>query len=235
MEQHTLKITGVLSDPTRYSIYQYIGKQKRDVTVQEIADTFKIHANVARLHLSKLEEVNMLVSDTKKTGKGGRPSRFYRLSDEVISIQFPFRDYQRLAEIAIDSLASLGYEGIEALRKTGLKFGYEAAHEFVSSFNQNPEAMAPAEKTKFIEQIAINQGLNPELHYDEQKEEITFRIYNCTFKEVAKDNRGVCAMHHSLMNGIFQYFFPDVELKEEANMMKQNELACTYTTAIVSS
>lgn len=68
MEQ-TLRITNVLSDPTRYYIYQYISKQHQEVTVQEIADGFNIHPNVARLHLSKLEDVNMLVSETKKQVK----------------------------------------------------------------------------------------------------------------------------------------------------------------------
>ena len=76
-----LKITSVLADPTRYEIYQYITRKHQEVTVQEIADAFHIHPNVARLHLTKLEDVNMLVSETKKTGKGGRPSRLYRLSD----------------------------------------------------------------------------------------------------------------------------------------------------------
>ena len=102
MEQ-TLKITNVLSDPTRYYIYQYITKKHHEVTVQEIADTFNIHPNVARLHLSKLEDINMLTSETKKTGKGGRPSRLYRLSEEVIQLNFPFRDYQLLAKIAIET------------------------------------------------------------------------------------------------------------------------------------
>src|SRR5699024_7321649 len=121
MEQQTLKITGVLSDPTRYSIYQYISRQHRDVTVQEIANRFKINGNVARLHLTKLEDVNMLISKTKKTGKGGRPSRFYRLSDEVITLQFPYRDYEKLAEIALETLSSLGDVGKAALVQVGEK------------------------------------------------------------------------------------------------------------------
>ncbi len=107
MEQ-ALKITGVLSDPTRYYIYKYISQKHSYVTVQEIADEFDIHPNVARLHLSKLEDVHMLKSETKKTGKGGRPSRLYVLSEDVIQLQFPFRDYQLLARIAFNSLLSLG-------------------------------------------------------------------------------------------------------------------------------
>lgn len=69
MEQNTLKVTSVLADPTRFSIYQYVAKQHREVTVQEVAEVFDIHVNVARLHLTKLESVSLLASETKKTGK----------------------------------------------------------------------------------------------------------------------------------------------------------------------
>ncbi|WP_155814948.1 helix-turn-helix domain-containing protein [Bacillus coahuilensis] len=48
---HTLKITNTLADPTRYGIYHHILKTKEDVTVQDIAEMFHIHPNVARLHL----------------------------------------------------------------------------------------------------------------------------------------------------------------------------------------
>ncbi|MBU9724200.1 MULTISPECIES: helix-turn-helix transcriptional regulator [Bacillaceae] len=234
MEQQTLKITGVLSDPTRFSIYQYVAKQHRDVTVQEIADTFKIHANVARLHLTKLEDVNMLVSDTKKTGKGGRPSRYYNISNEVVSLQFPYRDYQRLSEIAIKTLASLGPAGEKGLVETGETFGRESAKEFVGSLDQNLDQLSTKEKVKFIEKIAINQGLNPEIHYDEERNEITFRIFNCTYKELVENNRAICGMHHALINGIINYFFEGVKLKQESSMFDKHELACTYTTAVLT-
>ncbi|KHF31155.1 Helix-turn-helix domain protein [Anoxybacillus sp. BCO1] len=62
----SIKITSVLADPTRYEIYQYIARKHQEVTVQEIADAFHIHPNVARLHLTKLEDVNMLVSENEK-------------------------------------------------------------------------------------------------------------------------------------------------------------------------
>lgn len=233
MEQQTLKITGVLSDPTRFSIYQYVSRQHRDVTVQEIAETFEIHANVARLHLTKLEDVNMLVSDTKKTGKGGRPSRFYRISDEVVSLQFPSRDYQRLSEIAIQTLASLGEKGEQALIETGRTFGFETAKEFAENLNYNPRLMSPEEKTEIIQKIALSQGLNPEINYNNETNEISFRIFNCTYKEIAQHRRGICKMHHALINGIFSYFFGDIKLKEEANMFARNAAPCMYSTVTV--
>nr|WP_223292291.1 helix-turn-helix domain-containing protein [Salipaludibacillus neizhouensis] len=146
MVEQTLKITGVLSDPTRFSIYQFIARLHCEVTVQEIAESFHIHPNVARLHLTKLEDVNMLVSCTKKTGESGRPSRSYQLSDELVSLQFPYRDYQRLAEIAINYLSSLGEAGEKALVDTGHRFGFEVARDFVLSFDENIDLMNTTKK-----------------------------------------------------------------------------------------
>ena len=103
---HTLKITSVLSDPTRFQIYQFINEQLEDITVQDVATKFNIHPNVARLHLSKLEEIHLIVSETRKTGKGGRPSKIYHLSEEVVQLHFPYRDYQLLAKIALETLLS---------------------------------------------------------------------------------------------------------------------------------
>ncbi|SET62293.1 Winged helix-turn-helix DNA-binding [Salinibacillus kushneri] len=71
----TLRITNVLNDDTRLSIYEYISKKHNGVNVQEIATQFNIHPNVARLHLSKLEDIGMVNSHIQKNKKGGRPFR----------------------------------------------------------------------------------------------------------------------------------------------------------------
>ena len=233
MEQ-TLKITGVLSDPTRYSIYQYVAKQHRDITVQEIADAFEIHANVARLHLTKLEDVNMLISETKKTGKGGRPSRFYRLSDEVVSLQFPYRDYQKLSEIAIDTLLSLGEVGQKALVETGRKFGYEASKNYLQKLNLNLASLSNEEKLNHIKTVALQQGLNPEIHYDKDSHEVNFRIYNCTFKELVPERLSLCKMHQALINGFFDFFFNEITLKKDSYMSDDVDYSfCSYNTLIL--
>jgi predicted ArsR family transcriptional regulator len=234
MEHHTLKITGVLSDPTRFSIYQYVTKQHRDVTVQEIADAFEIHANVARLHLTKLEDVNMLISETKKTGKGGRPSRFYRLSDEVVSLQFPYRDYQKLSEIAIDTLLSLGEVGEKALMKTGRKFGYETSRMYLQALDLNLNELSNEEKLTHIKTVALQQGLNPEMHYDKETHEVNFRIYNCTFKELVPERAPICKMHQALINGFFDFFFGEINLNKNSYMSDSIEYSfCSYKTLVL--
>lgn len=234
-EQNTLKITSVLSDPTRFSIYQYVSKKRENVTVQEIADQFSIHPNVARLHLTKLEDVKMIISETQKTGKGGRPSRFYKLSDEVIQLQFPFRDYQRLSGMAIESLASLGDIGLEALNKVGYKFGRECAELYVHQFQIDLTTLSIEQKVKMIEEVAIHQGLNPEINYVKEKEEIEFSIYNCTFKELMSEHSvSLCSMHHELFKGIFSLFIGEHILKDNSKLTDPKAKACSYAVVKIN-
>ncbi|WP_102345600.1 helix-turn-helix transcriptional regulator [Bacillus sp. Marseille-P3661] len=229
MEQ-TLKITNVLSDPTRFSIYQYITKYHSEVTVQDIADSFNIHPNVARLHLTKLEDVNMLISETKKTGKGGRPSRLYRLSDDVIQLNFPFRDYQLLSKIAIETLMSLGDIGEQALMETGKKFGKEIIEKELKRNNDNP--LTFDDKFNLLKDAAGLLGFYPDFDHNSDQTKIYFKIFNCPFKEIAvKDEGTVCKMHFVFINGMFDTLFDNVELIEEENMLKGCS-SCNYLALI---
>ena len=232
MEQDILKITGVLSDPTRFSIYQYISKQHKSVTVQEIADTFDIHPNVARLHLTKLEDVHMLISDTQKTGRGGRPSRLYRLSDEVISIQFPFRDYQLLASIALESLSKLGEKGQSALYETGRKFGKQAAEAYITKQQISLQSLDMQAKIELLREVALAQGIDPVVEWIEPIQEIRLEIHNCPFKEIAKlAHHQVCHMHQEIIVGMLHIIFQNFNLQEVDNMLK-GEKSCSYAIRI---
>ncbi|MFT4412618.1 helix-turn-helix transcriptional regulator [Fredinandcohnia humi] len=228
MEQ-TLKITNVLADPTRYYIYQYIIKRNEDVTVQEIADTFGIHPNVARLHLTKLEDVNMLVSEAKKTGKGGRPSRLYKLSNDYIQINFPYRDYQLLSRIAIETMASLGEVGKKALEETGRRFGEELVNHHTPVSIQE---LTFDQKLDILKKASTIAGFYPELSHNKDKTKIFFKINNCPFKEIAKENfEAVCGMHHSFLYGMFDLLFEDVVLEESENMILGCS-SCSYNAFV---
>jgi predicted ArsR family transcriptional regulator len=226
MEQ-VLKITNVLADPTRYEIYQYITRKHKDVTVQEIADAFNIHPNVARLHLTKLEDVNMLVSETKKTGKGGRPSRLYRLSDDVIQLHFPFRDYQLLSKIAIQTMMKLGEVGKQALYETGKAFGQELVQSHVQNMH-SLEQMSIEERMEILQKAAEAAGFYPEFHYNAEQGKIYFEIFNCPFKEIAFTHPDtICYMHNAFLRGMLEVLFPDAELVTE-EIMPSGCNSCTY-------
>ncbi|MCA1031722.1 helix-turn-helix domain-containing protein [Bacillus timonensis] len=226
MEQ-TLKITNVMSDPTRFYIYQYIAKYDKEHTVAEIAEEFSIHPNVARLHLSKLEEVNLITSSTNKTGRGGRPSRVYRLADEVIQLFFPFRDYQLLSRIALQSMMILGEQGISALKETGKKFGKEY---IVKKMKEDPHGeLTFKEKINILKQASSMAGFNADFDYDEDLQQVFFSIHNCPFKELAIEyDQAVCSMHSYFIYGMIQGLFPNLLLSKKESMLKSNCDSCTY-------
>jgi predicted ArsR family transcriptional regulator len=226
--ERTLKITNVLSDPTRFYIYQFISKHHKEVTVQEIADSFGIHPNVARLHLSKLEDVNMLISETKKTGRGGRPSRVYRLSDDVIQLNFPFRDYQLLARILIKTMMTLGEKGKEALFESGKLFGRELTeHHLPHTFNA-PQELSFDQKINILRDASTTAGFYPDFEVNEEEKKLYFQIFNCPFKEIAFDNHdAVCGMHLAFLKGMFEVLFEDIELIEKDNMANGCD-SCSY-------
>ncbi|MCD5323558.1 MULTISPECIES: helix-turn-helix transcriptional regulator [Pontibacillus] len=227
---HTLKVTNVLADATRYSIYQFITKHNQAVSVTDIASEFGIHPNVARLHLTKLEDVQLLVSSTQKTGKGGRPSRLYHLSENDVSLQFPYRDYHLLARIALESLMELGMEGERVLYSTGFKYGKSL---FKQSFgNQNPERLSIEEKISWLQDSAIIIGMFPNFEYVKHKETIFFSLSNCPFKDLAKENpQLVCTMHGFFLEGMMRALFTNIHLKEVHNMM-EGCATCSYKAAL---
>lgn len=230
--KETLKVTNVLSDPTRFNVYQHLIKHRKEVTVQDIAKKFSIHPNVARLHLSKLEDINLVESYTKKTGKGGRPSRVYQLSDEVVELNFPHRDYKLLAKIAIESLVELGDPGQEALYKIGKQYGMKIVENHKSDTGLSE--LTIDEKLFILEDMSTALGFYPELYYDKVNKSISFKINNCPIKEVVPINQTmVCKMHFSFLEGMFEALFSNVELSEKENIFSGCK-NCSYVAELLT-
>jgi predicted ArsR family transcriptional regulator len=225
--ERTLKITNVLSDQTRFHIYHYITNKNEDVTVCEIANRFAIHPNVARLHLTKLTDVNMLISETKKSGKGGRPSRAYRLSEELIQLTFPYRDYYLLSTITLKALMKLGEEGKQALYTAGKEFGTTLGPspyiEKYTTFQQ---------KVQILQQATKSAGIQATFQVNEDEHIITFQLCNCPFKECAVQyEESVCEMHIFFLQGIFESLFEDISFIQGDSMMKGCQ-SCTYEITV---
>ncbi|RNB90897.1 transcriptional regulator [Brevibacillus nitrificans] len=228
MDCDAQKLTSALADPTRFSIYQYVAYSKDPITVTDVAEHFSIHPNVARLHLTKLEDVHLLSAVSDKSGKGGRPSRLYSLSDQVVSLQFPPRDYQLLADIAIESLLSLGEAGEAALIKMGYRIGTEMAKRAVAKSGLKLATATMEEKLSHIQRLVVAQGLKPDIE-PLTNGVLRFRVNNCTFSETAKKHpASVCQMHNALLMGIFETYLGKIELREDESMIGGCK-SCNYT------
>ncbi len=232
MEQ-ILKITNVLSDPTRLSIYNYISKKHKEVNVKEIAKEFNIHPNVARLHLSKLEDVGMLKSENQKTGRGGRPSRIYRLSEDVVELSFPFRDYRLLAKIALESMLKMGPRGEKALYDTGYEYGKELMEKQLNDKNVLKDAITIEQKIDILKETAQLLGFYPDIYIRENGEQFQLYVYNCPFKEVAREHPDeTCRMHVAFIKGLLESLFGEYEIVSTENMFQGCE-SCSYRVQLV--
>jgi predicted ArsR family transcriptional regulator len=228
-----LKITNGLADPTRYEIYQTIIKLNKPVTVIEIANLFSLHTNVARHHLAKLEELKLVKSELIKTGNGGRPSKCYQLSDQVSQLSFPFRDYELLAKIALQSLQSLGEAGKRLLFENGASYGSQLIKNFLLSNPQLIDQITIENKMAMLQDASVMLGFYPTLSWSEDDQVIDFSICNCPFKELAKQNHSICTMHFSFIEGMFTVLFPENDFHQTENMLVDHN-RCSYKIRLFS-
>ena len=194
------ELSAVLADDTRYRIYRVIAESPgEDVTVADIAQRFDLHPNVARMHLSKLEQAGFLATDLRRTSGGGRPAKLYRLSDLVVTFGFPPRRYELLSRLALGALAAGGSreDALGVCREAGAAEGRRALAG---------EAAAPRDRdaaAALVARVAEDQGLLPEVAWQEQA--LAVVVHNCTFRELSgADPDLVCAMHRAFLEGVLE-------------------------------
>jgi predicted ArsR family transcriptional regulator len=193
-------LSAVMADDTRYHIYRAIAEHSaEDVTVADIAERFGLHPNVARMHLSKLEQAGFLATDFRRTSGGGRPAKLYRLSDLVVTFGFPPRRYELLSRLALESLTAGGSRDdvVRVCREAGAAEGRRAL---------SGEAHAPREAAAaadLVRRVAEDQGLLPEVAWRDDALEVV--VNNCTFRELSgADPDLVCAMHRAFLEGVLE-------------------------------
>jgi predicted ArsR family transcriptional regulator len=194
------ELSAVLADDTRYHIYRAIAEQPgEDVTVADIAERFRLHPNVARMHLSKLEQAGFLATDLRKTSGGGRPARLYRLSDKVVTFGFPPRRYELLARLALAALSVNGSvaKADQAAREAGVSEG----RRVVTGERRAPRTSD--EVMDVVRRVAEDQGLLPELSWRDDGLHVT--VHNCAFRELSgADPDLVCGMHRAFLEGVVE-------------------------------
>ena len=224
---NTLKLTNTLADETRYAIYQYILKEKKQVNVQEIAEHFGIHPNVARLHLTKLNESKLLSSELVKNGKGGRPARVYQLADEPIYLSFPKQETHLLLHWLLELVDTMGEEAISKAKEISYNSGKQSIQQYTTS------AQTFEKKMKILSDSANSIGYFPEITEEDGKKSILFTIYNCPHKDqMNKYPQIVCTLHESFLKGQFDTLFPNNEFVK-LESMRNHCKNCVYKVEVL--
>lgn len=215
----TLKVINALSDPTRYSIYQFVLKKRSGVSVQEVANEFHIHPNVARLHLSKLEDVKIISSELNKTGKGGRPARLYKSSEQVVELSFPHREYKLLSNILLEAINKMKLADAGLLKEIGREYGKRIIENILKNMNKTKDQLTFNEKLSVLASVSTVDGYCIETLETTDKNELDYHVYNCPFRELIHHSADVCEMHVAYIHGLFEALFDDFDINQQETML----------------
>lgn len=232
---HPLKITSTLADETRYQIYEYMLKHKKYFTVQNIADEFSIHPNVARLHLTKLSEINVISADYVKTGKGGRPGRVYKTTEHGVSLTFPKRDEPLLLNWLLQLVATLGDEAIGQAQQISYSDGHTMMKTILLSKEAKNKVHTFDDKLNLLSNSAAMIGYTPKVEQEGNNKKIQFVIYNCPFhNQLSTYSEIACLLHESYLRGQFDALFLSSELVQVDSMVHECEI-CNYEITVPST
>ena len=97
------RLADVFGDPTRRKIYRHLRSCDVPQSASEVADVFGLHRTVARAHLEKLTEMDLVSTATRRRPGGGRPAKIYAVTDARLEIMLPPRRYERLARLLLQA------------------------------------------------------------------------------------------------------------------------------------
>lgn len=188
-----LAAVGLLDEPVRRRLYDFVVQQGRAVGREESAKALGITRSLAAFHLDRLTEAGLLEAAyqrlTGRVGPGaGRPARVYRRAAREFSVSLPDRRYALAGDLFATALDEIGGgqpppQLAETARAAGEKLG-----------RTGTRGSAARRLT-----AALREG-GYEPHADQGG---TIRLRNCPFDTLAEQHRSlVCGTNLALAEGI---------------------------------
>ena len=195
-------LASALGDATRRGIYITVRESAQPMTVSQVSELFTIHPNVARHHLDHLVADGYLqVSHKRPEGRSGpgagRPAKHYESTAKDVSVQFPARRYDLLAELLLRVVERVAPGEVGAVaEEVGREYGRELASELGFGEEQGYEAAAHA-----VAKAMMGVGFGMEARPGEHR----LVTRHCPFG-VAADNHPdiVCRLDQGLVSGLLE-------------------------------
>ena len=201
-DQQIADLAATLGDATRRGIYVTVRESTEPVTASQISEMFDIHANVARHHLDRLVSDEYLQVTRKRpsgrTGPGaGRPAKHYEPTRKNVSVQFPARRYDLLAELLLRVIERIAPDNAaEVADEIGREYGRELAAEIGFPEDSGYDTAAIA-----VASALMGVGFEVEARPDDH--ELVTRF--CPFGESAKNHPAiVCQLDQGLVTGLLE-------------------------------
>jgi predicted ArsR family transcriptional regulator len=202
LNQQIGDLAATLGDATRRGIYITVREAVEPATAGQISELFDIHTNVARHHLDRLVADGYLQVTRKRRSErrgpgAGRPAKHYETTAKEISVQFPARRYDLLAELLARVVERIAPESApEIAEEVGREYGRELAAEVGLSKDDGFDTAVTA-----VARVMMGVGFDAEANTDERR--IVTRF--CPFGETAsKHPEIVCKLDQGIVSGLLE-------------------------------
>jgi predicted ArsR family transcriptional regulator len=194
------RIGEALGDGTRRSLYRHVVEAPVPLSAGEVGEVFGLHRTVARSHLEKLVEMNLLRVGTRRRAQGGRPAKVYFPSEERLEVQLPPRRYEWLAKLLVQLLNRYPGDHAETAVEVGQEFGRNLARaSLVDGVVAAGEgALSPRQVVEWLGE----NGYRAELQGGKAPT-VTIDVTNCVYQEVAQlSPEVVCGFDRGMICGL---------------------------------
>jgi predicted ArsR family transcriptional regulator len=184
---------GLLAEPVRRDLYDWVVAQARPVGREEAAKALKITRALATFHLDRLAAAGLLEGGYRRlsgrVGPGaGRPARVYWRAGREFRVSLPDRRYERVAQLFASALESLGDESVPDPLQ-------QAARELGEQLGTTGRRGAPAKR--------LTAALKAGGYQPVTDKEGVIRLRNCPFDALADTHRPlVCGTNLAIAEGM---------------------------------
>ncbi len=166
-------------------------KEKKQATVDELADVVGLTQMAVRHHLNVLQADNFVTSITLRQQQGpGRPSQIYKLTETADTL-FP-SDYYTLTDYLIDELISR--VGKAEVANIFQRIAKRLVEDAPPKNEQLPFEEQLAELVKFLNKKGFVSD------WETQNGAYLLYAYSCPYRRVAKEHPMVCVIDREIIN-----------------------------------
>jgi predicted ArsR family transcriptional regulator len=194
------RLADVFGDPTRRKIYRHLRACETPQSASEVAGVFGLHRTVARAHLEKLTEMDLVSTSTRRRPGGGRPAKIYAVTDARLEIMLPPRRYERLARLLLRLIDDTLEPEVAVATATSLgrAYGEQTAEEFAGNRGQAPATLSPRAVLDWMDLSGYGATLS-----SSGSGATVIEVHNCVYRELSQEYSDVvCAFDRSMLCGM---------------------------------
>ncbi len=188
-----------LAHPTSARVFSVLVELRRSVGTFDLSQRLGMHPNGVRVHLVRLSEAGLVARKRSRQARG-RPRDMWSIAPDAQPGGDPPGAYADLGRWLARVLSSRS-TSLRAVEATGVEIGRDLA----------PSGDAGQAEERMHAALAA-LGFRPTRHI-ERRGRLTYRLLNCPYREVARENQpAVCALHRGMTRGLLDVIAPSTKL-----------------------